>query len=68
MLGDGKAGKVIGWVNQEIKVNPDPVAIRIGSRNTQIATRALGNAAKGWLKGWGPSYGTDAIKDKIIGK
>lgn len=67
-LGDGKAGKVINWINREIKVNPDPMAIRIGSRNTQIATRALGNAAKGWLKGWGPGYGTDAIKDNLIGK
>jgi hypothetical protein len=67
-LGDGKAGKVVNWINREIKVNPDPMAIRIGSRNTQIAARALGNAAKGWLKGWGPGYGTDAIKDNLIGK
>ncbi len=62
-LGDGKAGKVVNWINREIKVNPDPMAIRMGSKNTQIAARAFGNAGKGWLKGWGPSYGADAIKD-----
>jgi hypothetical protein len=67
-LEGGRAGKIVGWINQEIKVNPDPMAIRIGSRNTQIVTRAVGNAAKGWLKGWGPGYATDGIKDNFIGK
>src|SRR5665647_1992469 len=36
-LGDGKTGKVIRWINQEIKVNPDPMAIRLfGSNKTEI--------------------------------
>jgi len=65
---DGKAGQVVDWLNREIKVNPDPLAIRMfGSNKAEIAARAFGNAGKGWLKGWGPSYGVDAIKD-IIGK
>ncbi len=65
---DGKAGQVVDWLNKEIKVNPDPLAIRMfGSNKAEIAGRAFGNAGKGWLKGWGPSYGVDAIKD-VIGK
>lgn len=59
---------LINWVNTPIKVNPDPMAIRIVSPKTEIAVRGIGNAAKGWLKGWGPGYGTDAIKNKLIGK
>lgn len=38
-----------------------------GSNKAEIAARAFGNAGKGWTKGWGPSYGVDAIKD-VIGK
>ena len=65
---DGKAGQVVDWLNKEIKVNPDPLAIKMfGSNKTEIGVRAFGNAGKGWLKGWGPSYGVDAIKD-VIGK
>jgi hypothetical protein len=65
---DGKAGQVVDWLNKEIKVNPDPLAIKMfGSNKAEIATRAFGNAGKGWVKGWGPSYGVDAIKD-VIGK
>ena len=61
--------KPFTWVNKPITVNPDPMAIKLfGSNKTEIGTRALGNAAKGWLKGWGPSYGVDAIKDNFIGK
>ncbi|HSA37328.1 MAG TPA: hypothetical protein P5013_00360 [Methanoregula sp.] len=64
----GKTGQVVDWLNREIKVNPDPLAMRMfGSNKAEIAGRAFGNAGKGWLKGWGPSYGTDAIKD-VIGK
>jgi len=65
---EGKAGQVVDWLNKEIKVNPDPLAMRMfGSNKAEIAARAFGNAGKGWLKGWGPSYGVDAIKD-FIGK
>jgi hypothetical protein len=65
---EGKAGQVVDWLNKEIKVNPDPLAIKMfGSNKTEIGVRAFGNAGKGWLKGWGPSYGVDAIKD-VIGK
>jgi hypothetical protein len=65
---EGKAGQVVDWLNKEIKVNPDPLAMRMfGSNKAEIAARAFGNAGKGWLKGWGPSYGVDAIKD-VIGK
>lgn len=65
---EGKAGQVVDWLNKEIKVNPDPLAIKMfGSNKAEIGARAFGNAAKGWLKGWGPSYGVDAIKD-VIGK
>ncbi len=50
----GNAGKFINWLNKDIKVNPDPMALRIfGSNKTEIAARGIGNAAKGWLKGWG---------------
>lgn len=65
---DGKAGQVVDWLNKEIKVNPDPLAMKMfGSNKAEIAARAFGNAGKGWMKGWGPSYGVDAIKD-VIGK
>jgi len=65
---DGKAGQVVDWLNKEIKVNPDPLAMKMfGSNKAEIAARALGNAGKGWAKGFGPGYGVDAIKD-IIGK
>jgi hypothetical protein len=65
---EGKGGQVVDWLNKEIKVNPDPLAMRMfGSNKAEIAARAFGNAGKGWLKGWGPSYGVDAIKD-VIGK
>lgn len=65
---EGKTGQVINWLNKEIKVNPDPLAMKMfGSPKTEIAVRAFGNAGKGWVKGWGPSYGVDAIKD-VIGK
>jgi hypothetical protein len=65
---EGKAGQVVDWLNKEIKVNPDPLAMKMfGSPKTEIAARAFGNAGKGWVKGWGPSYGVDAIKD-VIGK
>jgi len=65
----GKTGQVINWLNKEIKVNPDPLAIRIfSSPKTEIATRALGNAGKGWVKGFVPGYATDAIKENVIGK
>lgn len=64
----GKTGQVVDWLNKEIKVNPDPLAMRMfGSNKAEIAARAFGNAGKGWLKGWGPGYGVDAIKD-VIGK
>jgi hypothetical protein len=66
---DGKAGQVVDWLNKEIKVNPDPLALKMfGSPKSEIAARALGNAGKGWVKGFGPGYATDAIKDKVIGK
>jgi hypothetical protein len=65
----GRAGQVVNWLNKEIKVNPDPMAIRIfSSPKTEIAARALGNAGKGWIKGFGPGYATDFIKDRVIGK
>ena len=65
---EGKTGQVVDWLNKEIKVNPDPLAMKMfGSPKTEIAVRAFGNAGKGWVKGWGPSYGVDAIKD-VIGK
>jgi hypothetical protein len=64
-----KIGKPLNWLNKPITVNPDPMAIRLfGSNKTEIGARALGNASKGWLKGWGPSYGVDAAKDFLIGK
>jgi hypothetical protein len=64
----GRTGKIVNWLNKEIKPNNDPLAIRMfGSNRAEIATRAFGNAGKGWVKGWGPSYGVDAIKD-LIGK
>jgi hypothetical protein len=65
----GKTGQVVDWLNKEIKVNPDPLAIKMfGSNKTEIGVRALGNAGKGWIKGFGPGYATDAIKDGVIGK
>jgi hypothetical protein len=65
---EGKTGQVVDWLNKEIKVNPDPLAMKMfGSPKTEIAVRAFGNAGKGWVKGWGPGYGVDAIKD-VIGK
>ncbi|PKL68059.1 MAG: hypothetical protein CVV30_12000 [Methanomicrobiales archaeon HGW-Methanomicrobiales-1] len=66
----GNAGKFINWLNNDIKVNPDPLALKnlIGGNKGEIAARGIGNAAKGWLKGWGPGYGTDALKDTFIGK
>ena len=62
-------GGVVNWLNKPITVNPDPLALKMFSSNkTEIAVRGIGNAAKGWLKGWGPGYGTDAVKDGLIGK
>jgi hypothetical protein len=64
-----KIGKPLNWLNKPITVNPDPMAIKLfGSNKTEIGARALGNASKGWLKGWGPGYGVDAAKDFFIGK
>jgi hypothetical protein len=69
LLGDTKAGKVVGWLNKPVAPGSDPMAMRLfGNNKQEIAFRAVGTAAKDWTKGWAPGYGTDWVKDEVIGK
>lgn len=58
--GNSKISKGINWINEDAKPASDSI--------WQKAKTAVGNAGKGWGKGYIPSYGKDAISENVIGK
>lgn len=74
LLKGTKPGKIIDFLNKEVTPgdvgwSSDPLnkLSHLLPRNQTILARGLGNATKGWIKGYGPGMVTDEIKDNFIG-